>query len=163
MFALLLVATSCNKLKEDIKTFEGNYVEIDATVLNAPATAKTFPLLTRLPEGGRPVIAASDPLITRTSGKIRLRVNLVSAQRSNAETLTFKVIAEETTAVAGTHYNTTGSLQIPPNSSFGFIEIDILNAGTGTGVRNLVVELESNATLKANPNYNRVGVSIAQN
>lgn len=165
LFCLLASITflSCDKLKEDRTIFTDNFVEIDATVLNAPATGKEFPLLVRLPQGGRPVITAQDPLITRTSGKVQLRVNLVAAQRGNAETLTFKVVPAETTAVAGTHYQTSGTLQIPANSSFGFIEVEILNPGATTGTKDLVLELESSASLKANPNYNKVGLRIAQN
>jgi hypothetical protein len=154
---------SCDKLEEDKTIFTDNFVEIDATVLNAPATGKDFPLLTRLPQGGRPVITTVDPLVSRTSGTVQLRVNLVAAQRGNAETLTFKVIPAETTAVAGTHYQTSGTLQIPANSSFGFIEVQILNPGATSGTKDLVLELESSATLKANPNYNKVGLRIAQN
>lgn len=160
----LLCITSCKKLQEDKVIWNGNYVEVDATVLNAPATGKVYPLLTRVPQGGRPVITAQDPLITRSSGTVSLRVNLVAAQRAQEETLTFKVVDSVTTAVRDTHYKTTGTLKIPANSSFGFIEIHILNPGaTSGGPRNLVLELESSATLKANPNYNVVGISIAQN
>jgi len=154
---------SCDKLEEDKTVFDGNFVEIDATVLNAPATGKEFPLLTRLPQGGRPVITAQDPLITRLSGTIQLRVNLVTAQRGNAESLTYKVIPEETTAIAGTHYQISGTLQIPANSSFGYIEVQILDPGATSGTKDLVLELESSSSLKANPNYNKVGIRIAQN
>ena len=162
--AAVILLSSCDKLKEEKTIFEGNYVEIDATVLNAPAAGKSFPVLVRLPQANRPVINAQDPLITRASGTIKLRVNLVAAQRATAETLTFQVVAGESTAVDGTHYTTTGTLQIPPNSSFGEMEVNILNPGaTTTGAKVLVLELLSNDNLTANPNYNRVGISIAQN
>lgn len=160
----LFFTTSCKKLQEGKVVWTGDYVEVDATVLNAPATGRPWPLLTRVPQGGRPVITAQDPLITRSSGKVSLRVNLVAPQRAQDETLTFKVVDSVTTAIRDTHYKTTGTLKIPANSSFGFIEVEILNPGATTGgAKNLVLELESSATLKANPNYNLVGISIAQN
>ncbi|MET0243949.1 MAG: hypothetical protein ABW174_10790 [Flavitalea sp.] len=158
-----LILTSCNRLEEEVTQFKGNFVEIDATVLNAPLTGKAYPLLTRIPQGGRPVINAQDSLIRRTTGTVQLRVNLVAAQRNNAEVLTFRVIPEETTAQAGVHYQTTGTVEIPANSSFGFITVQILDPGAGTGSVNLVVELESSTSLKANPNYNQVGIAISQN
>ncbi len=163
ILSLGFVVSSCDKLKEEITIFRDNYIEIDATVLNAPATGKTFPLLVRVPQGGRPVIAAQDPLITRISGTIQLRVNLVAAQRNQAENLTYTVVADETTAEAGVHYQASGALQIPANSSFGFIEIQVLDPGATTGFKDLVVEIQSSTSLKANPNYNRVGLRIAQN
>ncbi|MBO9657481.1 MAG: DUF4843 domain-containing protein, partial [Chitinophagaceae bacterium] len=143
-------------------TLNGEFVEIDATVLNNPASGKDFPLLTKIPADGRPVIT-TDANLTRTSGLVKLRVNLVAPQRGTAERLTYKVIPAETTAVAGTHYNISGTLEIPANSSFGYIEVQVLNPGPTTGTKDLVLELESNSSLKSNPNYNKVGLRIAQN
>lgn len=153
---------SCDKLKEEKRILDGAFVEIDATVLNNPVSGKDFPLLTRIPAGGRPVLT-TDPSLTRTSGLVKLRVNLVAPQSATAEKLTYKVIPAETTAVAGTHYTMSGTLEIPANSSFGYIEVQVLDPGATTGVKDLVIELESNGSLKANPNYNKVGLRIAQN
>jgi len=71
-----------------------------------------------------------------------------------------------TDAVAGTHYNITSGankVTIPPNSSFGFIEITILNNGATAGSsRFLGIELDDTGTVKANPNYNKIGLLIDQ-
>lgn len=171
IFALLFVlgaffTTSC--IEQEYPVWTGSVVEWDATVLNNPAPGKDFPLLARIPRPGFPINTSAntpplDPLITRTTGTLRLRVNFVSPQRTSDETITYKVVPEETTAVAGTHYNMSGTAVIPANSSFVDVEIQILNPGATSGVRNLVLELEGNATIQPSERYKRVGISIAQN
>lgn len=165
IFALLFVlgaffTTSC--IEQEYPVWTGSVVEWDATVVNNPAPGKTFPLLTRQPRPTFP-LATADALITRASGVVRLRVNFVSPQRSSDETITYKVVTEETTAVAGTHYNMSGTAVIPANSSFVDVEIQILNPGATSGVRDLVLELEGNATIQPSEKYKRVGIRIAQN
>lgn len=183
-----MFVSSCDTFEEVKPVFDGQaQIEVDATVLNAKATGRDYPLLTRVPGYGRPVITTAstvtdvtpaitipaDPLITRTSGTIKLRVNLVTAQRPSAEEVIYKVVDSEviggtstvvTTAVAGTHYTTSGKFTIPANSSFGEIEIQVLNPGTSSATpRVLVLELSGNANLQPAGNYKKVAISIAQN
>lgn len=69
-------------------------------------------------------------------------------------------------AVAGTHYNITSTanlITIPAKSSFGYIDINILNGGATAGQgRFLGIQLDSSGTLKPNPNYNKLGLVIDQ-
>lgn len=173
--------TSCKKLQEQRIIFTGTEVEIDAAVLNAVASGRTYPILTRLPAYGRPVITTSststgvvaDPTITRTSGQIKLRVNLVGAQTAADRSIPFNVVATEkdatgadlvvTTAVEGTHFTIASkTIVVPANSSFGDITINVLNAGASTTTRDIVLEL-TDGNLKASANYKKIGIRIAQN
>lgn len=82
-------------IKNDLKTPDNApVVEFDATVLNTPATGLLYPVLTRVPGYGRPVYTGApntDPAITRNSGVIKFRVNLVGPQMSTAQTINYKV------------------------------------------------------------------------
>jgi hypothetical protein len=164
-FALItLLLSSC--IEQDELLFEDSVVEFDASTWEAKSVvggvAKNYLLLTRVPKYGWPTTTA-DPLIARTSGTVKLRVNLVGAQRSTAEEVTFKVVPEETTAIEGVHYTTTGKVTIPANSSFGELEVKILNPGTSSATPvNLVLQLDGNASLPASANYSRLGIQIRQ-
>jgi hypothetical protein len=154
-----LFAGSC--IEQEFPLFDDSLIEWDATVMNSPALGKDFPLLIRVP---RPTfaISTSDPLITRRTGTLSLRVNFVSRQKVSEETFTYRVVADETTAIEGTHYNISGQAVIPANSSFADVQIQILNPGTGTGSVDLVLELVGNSTVKASERYKRVGIRISQ-
>ena len=162
IFSAVLSFTSC--IKNDPKIYTGSVAEFDATVLNTPATGKKFPLLTRVPGYGRPVFTSTpaDPSITRTSGTIKFRVNLVGAQYATDQTLNYQVVAGESTAVAGTHYTTGTSFVIPANSSFGEITVVIVNPGVAGTAKTLVLELLGNDKIKPSENYKFLGMSIAQ-
>ena len=163
---LILIASvtlaSCVKNEEVI--WSGAVVEFDATTWNANAAGRTYPILTRVPAVGRPVSTA-EPTITKNSGTIKIRVNLVGAQRSTPTEVTYQVVTAVTTAVAGTHYTALpGKLTIPANQSYGEIDLQILpTAGTPppTSV-DLVLELTGGANVTANPNYGSIGLRIAQ-
>ena len=134
-----LLFSSC--IKEDVKVFTGDpVVEFDATVYNAVTAGYTYPILTRHAGYGRPVVTAAssnypvaDPTITRTIGMVKLRVNLVGAQRTTDEVINYRVItdavpvAPNALAVSATHFTTGNTVTIPANSSFGEITIFILN------------------------------------
>ncbi|MEK7224156.1 MAG: DUF4843 domain-containing protein [Bacteroidota bacterium] len=149
--------------KNDPITFDGTQVEFDAATWNANAAGLTYPIMTRVPTMGA-ATNTSQPLITRTSGTIQIRINLVGAHRSSDAQFKYQVVALESTAVEGTHYTALpGTGTIPANSSFGMISIPILNPGATSGSRVLVLQLVDNSDLKANFNYSKVGLSIAQN
>jgi hypothetical protein len=67
-------------------------------------------------------------------------------------------------AVPGVHYNAlSGICTIPANSSFGYIDVVILNAGSTAGqARFIGIQLDSTGTLKPNPNYTRLAITIDQ-
>jgi hypothetical protein len=166
LIAALLIFNLSSCIKNDEKIFAGSVVEFDATVLNTPATGKKFPILTRVPGYGRPVYTGSpaDPLITRTSGTIKFRVNLVGPQRSTDQTINYQVVSAETTGIAGTHYTTGTSFVIPANSSFGEVTVNILNPGVSSSTpRILVLELLGNSEIPPSANYKFLGISINQN
>jgi hypothetical protein len=177
-FALLafvsLSFTSCIENEEILPTKE--FIEIDAATYNSNALAKDYPVLNRKPVEGRQVFTATtkgypaDPAIFRTSGIIKLRVNLVGRPTAVDQEFTYVVVPNETyvtatqngeTAVQGTHFNVSGKFTIPANSNFGYIEVEILNPGTALATEKLIVlEIQGNDKLSPNPNDKRVGILI---
>ena len=183
----ILALSSC--IKQIDKTFQGQtVVEIDPTVLNSANATAGYPVLTRIPAEGIPLRTA-DSTLRRLNGIIRVRVNLVGPQSDQAQTIGYKVLTASpitsvsfpatatgqtpsaaaatlavTNAVAGTHYTSlSGSCTIAPKSSYGYIEIPIINGGATAGqARFLGIQLDSSGTLKPNPNYNKIGLAIDQ-
>jgi hypothetical protein len=159
--ATLFTMVGC--IKQNDLTFKGLQVEFDAASWNARGAGVTWPVLSRVPPYGMPV-AAADPLITRASGTIRFRVNLIGAQQATAQTINYSVVAASTTAVSGTHFTIPGTLTIPANSSFGEAVINVLNPGvSSTTPVNLVLEVTGNSTIKAATELNKIGLVISQN
>jgi|LNFM01.1.fsa_nt_gb hypothetical protein len=158
---LLLVMGSC--IENEPVVYKGSVAEFDATVWNAPAAGTTYPILTRVAGFGRAVSTTADPLITRASGVINFRINLVSAQFPVEQTLSVSVVADKSTAIAGTHYTIPTTVVIPANSSFGLLPVTVLNPGATTGSVDLVVQIDGNETVKPNENFKRLGIRIAQN
>ena len=174
---LLALVSTAGCIKNEHKIFEGKeVVEFDATVLNTPNLGVNFPLMTRVPAYG---VAASTahPLITRSSGVIKFRVNLVGRQSTSSQSITYRVVTSTYSATldipsgttarlpaaVGTHFNTSGTLTIPANSSFGELEITVINPGaSSTTSRYLVIELDGNSTFGPSENFKRLGVQISQ-
>ena len=163
-----LLFSSC--IKEDVKTYQGGtVVEFDAAVFNSVAAGFTYPILTRASGYGR-AVSTSDASITRTSGQVKLRVNLVGPQRSTVEVISYQVLTVTPTSpnllgVSGTHYNTSGTFTIPANSSFGEVVINILDPGASSTIpREVHLELQGSSTdIKASQNYKKIAIRIAQN
>jgi hypothetical protein len=178
LFAFIaLTLNSC--IENEAILWEDSLVEFDAASFHSYSTingvAKDYTLLTRRPQYGRTTLTsatasfAADTLITRnwaaTNGVFRLRVNLVGPQRPEATQISYIVVpSPETTAIAGTHYGTlSGKVTIPANSSFGYVEIPILNPGvSSTTPADLVLELQGNDSVKPSPKYDRIGIRISQ-
>lgn len=184
LFLSSLVIFSCKKLEETRYFYEGvPQIEFDATSFNAVAAGRAYPILTRVPGYGRPVISTSvaatgvvaDPLLTRTSGTVKLRVNLMTAPMSTDQVINYRVVTTEknattgadmtvTTAVSGTHYTTGNSFTIPANSSFGEVTVQVLNPGATAGATvDLVLELLGNSEIKSSAALSKVGMRIALN
>lgn len=163
-----LLSSSC--IKEDIKTFQGStVVEFDAAVFNSVAAGFTYPILVRASGYGR-AVSTADPSLTRTSGQVKLRVNLVGPQRSTVEVISYQVLTVTPTSpnllgTSGTHYNTSGTFTIPANSSFGEVVINILDPGVSSTIaREVHLELQGSSTnIKASENYKKIAIRIAQN
>ncbi len=159
---LSLLISSCIKNEEVL--FSDSLVEMDAATWNANSVGVTYPILTRQPAAGRASSStfASDSIITRRSGTIRLRVNLVGAHKTTDTEVTYTV-DPSSTAIAGTHFTALpGKVTIPAKSSFGFIEVQILNPGPTTGTRDLIITLTGGAGVSVNTNYSTVGLRISQ-
>ncbi|MBT0811977.1 DUF4843 domain-containing protein [Litoribacter ruber] len=146
IFSLVMVFVFGSCIEQNYPIWDGAEVEFQDAVTRAPAAGQTFPRIA----------------VQNTVGTVNLQVNLVSAQRTSDETITYNIVGDGTSAVAGTHYNASGSLVIPANSSFGELEVEILDTGVGTGVVDLLLELEGNANISASENYKRVQIRISQ-
>jgi hypothetical protein len=182
-----LAFSSC--IKQIDKKFDGEtVVEIDPTVLNSSNATAGYPVLTRIPADGIP-LRTTDSTLRRLNGTVKIRINLVGAQSDQQQTVGYKIIGTSPltsisfpatasgqtptmatgtlavqNAVAGTHYSTlSGTLNIPANSSYGFIDVAIINGGATAGqARFLGIQLDSTGSLKPNPNYNKIGLIIDQ-
>jgi hypothetical protein len=170
---IALIGSSC--IKNDLINFEGTTLEFDAATYNAKASGQVYPLLTRVPGYGRatrtaPVAATTlspaapaDPLLTRASGLVKYRVNLVGTQRNEATTVTYRVVATGTTAVSGTHYTTGTSLVIPANSSYGELSVQIVNPGVASATPViLILELVDSNGIIPSLNFKTIAISISQ-
>ena len=163
LLSLTVLGSSC--MKEDRALLKDSFVEFDAATYNANAAGVDYPMLTRVPRYGEPVntgATTADPAITRTSGTIKFRVNLVGAQRSTPTVVEYGVVADKTTAVSGTHFTTASSVTIPANSSFGEVTVVVLNAGASSVARDLVLELRGASDLPPSQNEKRIGIRISQ-
>jgi len=146
IFSLVMVFVLGSCIEQNYPIWEGAEVEFQAAVITGPAAGETFPRITAL----------------NTVGTVNLQVNLVGAHRASDETLTYRVVEDRTTAVAGTHYNTPGSFVIPAGTSFGTVPVEIIDFGPGTGSFDLTLELEGNDAIPASANYNRVQIRITR-
>ncbi len=167
ILSFVAVATSC--IENDPVHFTGAVAEFDAAVWNTPASGQTYPILTRVPGFGRAVSTNStapstaDPLITRASGTINFRVNLVGAPQPTQQSIPVSVVSENSTAVAGTHYTAPTEVVIPAGENFGILSVPVLNPGATTGSVVVVLQIDGNSSIAPSENYKRIGISIAQN
>ena len=182
-------------IKEDVKTFQGSTVlEFDATVLNPVTAPLTFPVLVQIPRNAVPVVALNstcsnsasvEPFLKRTSGMIKLRVNVVGPTQPTArdiDVITIPIAAQlpsisfrqpspcsivtltTADAVAGTHYSlVSNTITVPADSSFGYLQINILDAGATAGQTRVAgFELKETNTAKPSANYKKIAISIDQ-
>ena len=174
-FVIPLFFSSCIK-ENEVNYTAKTYVEFDANVFNAPfvLAPSTVPLygytvVTRNVPFGY-ASATTYPLISRTSGTIKLRVNLVGGAVSgkeqiiNSTVLTTPVpVAPVAMAISGTHFTTSGTLTIPANSLFGELTINIINPGVSSAItREIHLQLEPNADVAVTGTSNKVAVRISQ-
>ncbi len=158
--ATLISFSGC--IKQENYVIQGLQVEFDAASWNARGAGVTYPILNRVPPYGMPV-ATTDPLITRASGTIRFRVNLIGAQQSTQQTLSYSVFATGTTAVSGTHFTIPGTIVIPPNSSFGEAVVNIINPGVSSATPvTLILQVTGNNLVKPATELNKIALVISQ-
>lgn len=137
IFALALVFGLSSCFDEDAdRVFEGAFLEFAEVALD------------RTPDD-----FASN--VNDGAGALTTEVNLVGAHRSSDLTVTYTV-DPESTAVAGTHYTTSGTLSIPANSSFGTCEVSILDASIPTGESvTLILVLQESGGIAPSENFRR--------
>lgn len=182
---LVVLFTGC--VKNDPVLIQDTKVEFDATTWNANAVGVTYPILLRQPINGAG--GGTGNAILRTTTKVTLRVNLVGAQRSeptvvkyrafdvgtaSSSSITYTIAPLGTTAaprvipvadaISGVHYAPlSGTTTIPANSSFGTIDIIIIDGGTDVNeVRILGLEILPEAGYQPNVNYAKVAIAISQ-
>lgn len=146
IFSLVMVFVLGSCIEQNYPIWEGAEVEFQNAVTTAPVAGQNYPRLT----------------VANTVGTVNLQVNLVARQRASDETITYRVVPEGTTAVAGTDYNVSGTLTIPANSSFGTLSVAVVNTGAIGGFVDLLLELEGNATIQPSENYKRVQLRITR-
>ena len=184
---LLTLVSFSSCIKNDPVILNSSVAEFDATALNSNAAGLTYPIIVRVPAYGR-VSNALDSTLRRYQQTIRLRVNLVGPQSSQSETVGYEIFTSPistfsmpatisgqtpsaaaatltvTDAVAGTHFTAlSGTLTIPANSSFGYLDLPILNPGSTAGSGRFIgLRLNDNGTIKASFNYRELGLVIDQ-
>jgi hypothetical protein len=185
---ILAFFTFSGCIKNDPIIVSASLAEFDATALNGNAAGLTYPILGRNPGYGR-VANTSDSTLRRYVQTIRLRVNLVGPQSAKDETVgydlftsspiaTFSMPATITgqtpgaaaatlnvnLAVAGADFTAlSGTLTIPKNSSFGYLDLPILaKAATASEGRFVGLTLNNTGSIKASVNYSQLGLVIDQ-
>ena len=168
---MVLALSSC--IKNDDILIKENLVEFDAATFNANGLTKLYPVVRQVPPYGFAILTTS-PLISRTSGTIEFRVNVIGPQTAADRQITYKVVTGETftqtitgvsrtavSAVRGTDFTTSGTVTIPANSSFGTLRVSIADPGVAL-VNDLliVLELEGNAELKPSNADKQIGIWI---
>lgn len=183
LFLFSIIALSLSScMKEQKVTFEDSKAEFDVAAYNARFGATDFPLAIRVPPEGRAFVAADAP-ITRATTSLRFRVNLIGAQRGSAASVKYRVFTVGSSAgttvtfpapvsstltiieaVPGTHYTAlSGTCTIPANSSFGYIDIPVINSGVSSNTAAAIgLELIDGGDIAPSVNYRKVVLLISQ-
>jgi hypothetical protein len=174
-------------IKNDPVLYTDSVAEIDATALNANAAGLTYPILPRVLRDGR-ASATTDSTLRRNPQTVKIRVNLVGPQSTKDETVGYETFSSPVTtfnfpatatgqtpsapaaaltitnAVVGTNYAALpGTVTIPANSSFGYIDLVILpTASTPATGRFVGIRLTSTGSIKPSENYKELGLIIDQ-
>ena len=184
---LLILVSLSGCIKNEPVILSSKHAEFDATALNSNAAGLTYPIIGRIPGYGR-VSNTLDSTLRRYQQTVRLRVNLVGPQSSQSETVGYEIFTSPVTtfsmpatisgqtpsatgavltvtdAVAATHFTAlSGTLTIPANSSFGYLDLPILNPGpTAASGRFIGLRLNDIGSIKASFNYRELGLVIDQ-
>jgi hypothetical protein len=162
--SLLAIVFLGSCIKNENPVFTNSIVEFDAAAYNANASGLTYPILTRIPGYSR-AASSADPLLSRNNPGIKkFRVNLIGGQFPTA-TKVFYTVFTGTTATENVHYKKlSGEVLIPANSSFGELEVEILNPGANTpATRDLNLQITGGENgITSSVNYRIISLRIAQ-
>ena len=160
----MLMMSSC--IKNELPVWTKATVEFDAASWNTNAAGRTYPIMTRVPGYGRVVATADQSLTRNLPGVKKFRVNLVGKQFDKDVTIAFELYTGDggSTAVEGKHFKISRQLVIPAKSSFGELEVEILNPGAQAGVTavDLLLVLNGAEGIESSFNYKILGLRIAQ-
>lgn len=145
VLALIVLMAGCDTYFQDPQ--EGNVWEDQLVEFKPTSDAVTF-------------AADSDASTT-----YEMTVQFISAHVDQSTAVTFQV-ADGTTAQEGVHYNLLtegGQTTIPPNSSFGQIEVEVLGSGLDNGEAvDLIVELTDGGDVPPAANVGTFELEIAK-
>src|SRR5690606_29223910 len=144
---VLSTLTSCFKDFTEDFLFAEKMIEIEAATWESKAPGKTYPIKGPYEKG---------------IGTQTFHVNLIVGLMGTDQSVSCRIVPEETTAVEGVHYKRpkSGYFVISPNSPTGDLTLEILDFPAESGTHTLVVELIGNDQIKVSENYKRLGVSI---
>ena len=146
LLSLALVLTFSSCIEQNYPVWEGYLVELQDAVVRTPLAGQKYPRIT----------------VANTVGTVNLQVNLVGAHRPSDEIITYSVVSEGTTAVAGIDCTAPGTLTIPAGSSFGTLTVNVLNTGKIGGSVVLLLQVVGNDEIGASANYNKVQIRITR-
>ena len=146
LLSLALVLTFSSCIEQNYPVWEGYLVELQDAVVRTPLAGQKYPRIT----------------VANTVGTVNLQVNLVGAHRPSDEIITYSVVSEGTTAVAGIDYTAPGTLTIPAGSSFGTLTVNVINTGQIGGSVDLLLQVVGNDEIGASANYNKVQIRITR-
>lgn len=138
--------SSCFKDYEKRYIFTDNLVEFDDAVINPNiSTSSAYPMLATVP---------------MDVGVVRYRVNMTGEQKNKDRKVNFRVVPDLSTAVEGVDYTlpTGNSFIIPANSSFGYVEVEVLPEGSG--IPTIVLELLETDDIGVMDRYHRIAFKI---
>lgn len=146
LLVLLGLTTACFEDYNERWLFTDLRVEFQNAVVQNPSAGLDYPLVATL---------------RNEAGLRGFQVNLFGGLSDKEQVFSVKIVADQTTAIEGTHFNLPNGpeVRIPAGEAFGSFEIFIPTLENTAAVR-LVVELESNADVKASGNHKKIGVDI---
>ncbi|NGF58165.1 hypothetical protein G5B00_16745 [Parapedobacter sp. SGR-10] len=143
VFVLLL--GSCQEDFDLRYQLEDNYIEFEDAVTTTFIVGKDYPIISRVIKPGE--------------DEITLQVNMSGLQSNEDQHLTWKIVAEESTAAENVDFAVIGgtkSFVLPALQSKGYIRLAPTSSGAGNTL--LVLELVGTDKIKVSNNYKRVGV-----
>ena len=162
ILGLLTITLFDSCVKNELPVFTDAVVEFDAAAWNANGAGLTYPILTRVAGYGR-AVSSADPLLSRTNtGVKKFRINLIGKQLLT-DTDVFVILGTGSTAQAEKHFRIKTPVRIPAKSSFGELEVEILNPGTSSTPVDLNLTISGGSNnIKISENYKTIGLRISQ-